>query len=362
MNGVRIVTPSHGQAMGKSTTTRRRRGEPAWVDLPDEELLDLRFCDLGLRIEETVVEDRVDRLYEELGSRGIRLRPHVWLSSEWFSPDGVPGIAVPFYLAHERLTRLENRMMLEVEGGADAACMRLLRHEAGHAVCVAYRLHYRLRSREVFGKFSQHYPESYQPKSDSRDYVVNLDWWYAQSHPAEDFAETFAVWLRSGSRWRQQYASWPAMRKLEYIDQLMRQIDGKAPSVRSKRQVEPLRQLKTTLREHYRSKRRRYIDEWPEFYDRDLQKLFSDEPKYAKRQSAAAFLRQVGPEIRQKAAEWTGVPQYTIDQVVRDMIDRCKELRLRLAKPRHEAKTHATLMVTVQTMNHLHRGHYRIEL
>ena len=348
--------------MGKRTTTRRRRGEPEWVGLPDEDLLDLRFCDLGLRIKGTVVEDRVERLYDEMAARGIRLRPHVWLSSEWFSPDGVPGIAVPFYLAHERLAKLENGMMLEVEGGTDAECLRLLRHEAGHAVCAAYRLQYRMRSRELFGRFSQPYPDSYQPKSDSRDYVVNLDWWYAQAHPAEDFAETFAVWLRSGSRWRQQYAGWPALRKIEYLDQLMRQISGQAPALRSRRQVEPLKQLRTTLREHYRRKRRRYSDEWPEFYDRDLQRLFSDDAKYAKRQSAAAFLRQAQPQIRQNAAAWTGVSQYTIDQVLRDMVDRCKELKLRLARPQREAREQATLMVTVQTMNHLHRGHYRIEL
>jgi len=348
--------------MSKSVITRRRRRRPAWVDLPDEELLDLRFCDLTLRIENTIVEERVERLYEELDLRGIRLRPHVWLSSEWFSPDGVPGIAVPFYLAHERLTKLEKGMMLEVEGGPEQQCMRLLRHEAGHAVCVAYRLHYRHRTHEVFGRFSQPYPDSYRPKSDTREFVVNLDWWYAQSHPSEDFAETFAVWLRSGSRWRQQYAAWPAMRKLEYVDQLMRGIQGKAPVVRSRRQIEPLSQLRTTLREHYRRKQRGYIDEWPDFYDRDLRMPFSDETKYANRQSAAAFLRQVRPEIRKRAAEWTSVPQYTIDQVLRDMIDRCKELKLRLAKSRHEAKMDAILMVTVQTMNHLHRGHYRIGL
>lgn len=344
--------------MSKSTITRRRRRKPAWADLPDEELLDLRFCDLGLRIENTIVEERVERLYEEMASRGIRLRPHVWLSSEWFSPDGVPGIAVPFYLAHERLTKLEKGMMLEVEGGPEQKCMRLLRHEAGHAVCVAYRLQYRHRTREVFGRFSQPYPDSYQPKSDTREFVDNLDWWYAQSHPSEDFAETFAVWLRSSSRSRQKYATWPAMRKLEYVDQLMRQIKGKKPLVRSRRQIEPLSQLRKTLREYYRNKQRGYIDDWPDFYDRDLRMPFSDETKYANRQSAAAFLRQVRPEIRHRAAEWTGVPPYTIDQVLRDMIDRCKELKLRLAKPRHEAKMDAMLMVTVQTMNHLHRGHY----
>ena len=55
--------------------------------------------------------------------------------------------------------------------------------------------------------------------------MLNLANWYAQSHPIEDFAETFAVWLRPGSRWRSRYADWPALRKLEYVDALMQEVD-----------------------------------------------------------------------------------------------------------------------------------------
>ena len=87
----------------------------------------------------------------------------MWLSSEWFSPDGIPGIAIPFYLAHPRLRKLEHRQILEVEGGTEGECMRILRHEAGHAIDTAYRLHRRKRWREIFGSFSQPYPDSYRP-------------------------------------------------------------------------------------------------------------------------------------------------------------------------------------------------------
>ncbi len=330
--------------------------------LSDAQLLDMRLCDLPVKRDRTLVDRCAKQLHRELSHRDIRHRPHVWLSSEWFSPDDVPGIAAPFYLAHPRLMKLEETMMLEVEGGRQSQCMKLMRHEAGHAICTAYRLHHRSRWRDVFGRFSAPYPASYQPQPYSHDFVVHLDRWYAQAHPAEDFAETFAVWLRNGSRWRRDYRGWPALRKLEYVDELMRSIVGKAAPVRSRRQVEPLRTCRQTLREHYRRKRRHYAKEWPEFFDREMRRVFSNDAKYAARDTAASFLRRLRPQVRNIVAEWTGVPPYTIDQVVRDMIDRCMELKLRLAMSRRDAKTHVMLMVAVQTMNYLHHGYPRIAL
>lgn len=335
----------------------------AWIDATDEDLLDLRFRDLGLRIEGTVLEPRVERLHEELERRGIRHKPHVWLSTEWFSPDGIPGIAIPFYLAHPRLTKLESRQMLEVEGGSDKECMRILRHEAGHAICTAYRLHYRKRWRETFGPFSQKYPQFYRPKPNSRNFVVHLAAWYAQAHPAEDFAETFAVWLGPRAKWRRRYADWlNALRKLEYIDELMLEIAGSRPPVNSRMQIEPLSKLNRTLRTHYRRKRRRYAVPWPDFYDRDLTRLFSREARHRGRTTAVRFLREIRPEILQLVAQWTGAHAYTIDQVLKDIIDRCRELRLRVARPRNEARTQTLMLVTVHTMKMLQSTRREIPL
>ena len=330
--------------------------------MPDDELMRLRFSDLNLRIEGTPLKARVRQLYRELEARGLDFRPHVWLSSEWFTPDGVPGIAIPFFLAHPRLVKLERKHMLEVEGGSDAACMRILRHEAGHAIDNAYRLHRMKSWRNVFGKFTEPYPDYYHPKPYSRSYVIHLDMWYAQAHPAEDFAETFAVWLSPHSRWRQRYKGWPALRKLEFVDELMKQIAAKSPRVRSRQMVEPLHRLRTTLGEHYRAKMLHYGEEWPEFYDRDLRRLFSDDPKFRGNATAASFLRHHRAKLRQLVARWTGTYQYTIDQVLIDMIDRCRELRLRLAVPERQARVDALVMLCVQTMNYLHEGHHRVAL
>lgn len=358
-------TSRNGQARRVVPASRprvRKRKRDWWADLPDEELLTLRFRDLKLTIEGTWLEERVERLYDELAAKGLSFRPHCWLSSEWFSPDGVPGVAIPFYLAHPRLMRLEEKQMLQVEGGTASSCMQILRHEAGHAIDTAYRLHYRRAWREAFGSFADPYPDYYQPKPNSRKYVLHLGSWYAQAHPAEDFAETFAVWLAPRSRWRQQYAGWPALKKLEVVDALMRDVAGKPLAIRTRAHVEPANELPQTLREHYRQKRLHYGDEWPDFYDTDLRRIFSDDPVHANRSTAASFLRAIRPELRERVAAWTSTHPYTIDQVLGDMIDRCKELKLRLTIPETRARTEAMIMVTVQTMNHVLGGHQRVAL
>jgi hypothetical protein len=348
--------------MADRGTRKRRAGGPGWAKLPHEELLEIRLCDLGVRIEGTELEDRIGRLYDELEVRGLRLKPHCWLADEWFSPEGIPGIAIPFYLAHPRLTKLEERMMLEVEGGTKTWCMQLLRHEAGHAYETAYRLTRRPRWRQVFGDPKKPYPETYNPKPFSRKYVQHLDWWYAQSHPCEDFAETFAVWLRPGRRWRRRYGHWPAIRKLEYVDELMDDIAGKVPPVRSRARIEPLSQNRKTLREHYAEKQDRFGSTYPDFYDRDLRRLFAGAPGQRDLPRASTFLRRVAPELRRVVSRWTGEYEYTIDMPLKEMIKRCRELDLRLDRSPDVAKLEAAVLLTMQTTNFIHSTTHRLPM
>ena len=355
-----MATRGSSRSRAPRNAGRRRR---AWVGYSDERLLEVRLCDLDLRIERTPVARHVRRLYDELAARGVRFRPQVWLSTEWFSPDATPGIAIPFYLAHPRLLRLEARQMLEVEGRTAAACMRILRHEAGHALDTAYRLHARRLWRETFGRWTDPYPDHYRPQPASRSYVVHLDAWYAQAHPAEDFAETFAVWLQPGSRWRSRYRDWPtAAAKLQYVDATVRAIAVRAPRVTSRRRIEPISELTTTLGEHYARKRERFGGGSADAYDSDMLRVFSDDPRYADRPTAAAFLRGLRRELRTTLAEWTGTHAYTVDQVLQGMIERCRKLRLRLAAPPREARTQATLLLTVHTMNCLSLGRHEFRL
>jgi hypothetical protein len=331
-------------------------------EMADEELLDLQMRQLDIRIEGSSLEPRTTQLHDELAARGLTFRPHYWLSDEWFTPDGIPGIAIPFYLAHPRLTKLELAQMLEVEGGDPEWCMRILRHEAGHAIDNAFALRRRRNRREIFGSPNEEYPEFYAPKPYSKSFVLHLDAWYAQSHPDEDFAETFAVWLTPNSQWEKRYHDWPALKKLEYIDRLMHSVNGREPVVVSRQTLDPLTRLRKTLRQHYRRKRRHYGLDHPGFYDRDLRRLFSDAPEFAANMPASQFIGRIRRSVRQAVSSWTGIYQYTIDQVLEDMIERSRELKLRLAVPEDEARQQFTVLLTVQAMNYLHSGGHRMAL
>ncbi len=265
-------------------------------------------------------------------------------------------------MAHPRLARLELNQMLEVEGGTPDWCMRILRHEAGHAIENAYRLRLRRRRQQVFGKSSKPYPECYTPKPYSKRFVLHLDMWYAQSHPDEDFAETFAVWLEPGSNWKEQYAGWPALKKLQYMDSLIQELAGSLPLVTSKNRVDPLHHLRKSLRDHYKEKRERYGLDYQNFYERDLRRLFSTDPADQKSQTAASFLGRIRKEVRRKVAAWTGEYQYTIDQVLKDMMLYCRQEKLRLAVPEEQARLDFTILLTVHTMNYLHSGGHRVVL
>ena len=336
--------------------------DPDWASLGDDELLKVRMCDLGLSLGGTELEQRIAQLGAELAARGLRFRPRFWLSDEWFTPDGVPGIAIPFYLAHPRLAKLELAQMLEVEGADPDECLRILRHEAGHAIDNAYQLRRRPTRRRLFGLPATPYPEYYTPKPYSKSFVQHLDHWYAQSHPDEDFAETFAVWLEPQSMWATRYAGWPAQRKLEYMDGLMRELAKRAPRIKSQREVDPVARLRKTLGEHYKKKREHYGLDHPDFYERDLRNMFSDAPAYAKYPSAARFVRKIRKEVRSTVASFTDSYQYTIDQLLEEILIRCREQNLRLTDSEESTKIDFMVFLTVQTMNYLHSGRHRVAL
>jgi hypothetical protein len=313
--------------------------------MSDEELLSVRFCDLGLSIEGSPLEPQIDRLYEELKARGIYFRPHVWLAEEWFSPDGVPGIAVPFYLANPRLERLERRIMKEAEGADSRYAMRILRHEAGHALDNAYRLRRRKLWREVFGPASLRYPERYKARPGSRQYVHHLGEWYAQSHPTEDFAETFAVWLKPNSDWRKTYADWPAFHKLEVVDALMESVRGQRPPVRNRLRIEPIERDKRTLAEHYRARLARQRNARLGLADDLLLRVFSRERLRKQGSFAAALLRANRAQLTAAVAKALSLERYSVEQILRMLIERCDTLKLYVRGSRRDAIHNARWML-----------------
>ena len=191
------------------------------------ELLNTRICDLGLTIEGSPLEAPVERIRREFAARALRFQPSFYLTNSWGCPDEVPVIGSPFYLADKRLRQIEEEQTGEVED--DQLLMMFLRHEAGHAVNYAYRLWERTDWTDMFGRFSKPYRDSFQPNLASREFVWHIPHsqygrHYAQKHPDEDFAETFAVWLTPRSAWRRKYGQWPALRKLRYVDDKLRDI------------------------------------------------------------------------------------------------------------------------------------------
>ena len=213
----------------KSSAAQPNNPSVDLATLDDEALLQTRICDLKLKIAGTELESRIDKFYAELDARGIALKPICYLGDEWFCPEGGVTIAIPFYLAHPRLKRLEAKMMMEVEGDTEAWCLRLLRHEMGHVINHAYLLNKDKRWQKLFGPPSLEYSESFRARPYSKRFVRHLEGYYAQSHPEEDFAETFAIWLTPDLDWRQQYRDWKALEKLEYVDKLMQELAGKPP-------------------------------------------------------------------------------------------------------------------------------------
>ena len=336
------------------------QGSPNLSSMTDDELLDMRICDLKLSICGTPLEARIDQLNGELAARGLKFRPHCWLSDDWFSPEGIPGIAIPFYLAHPRLVRLERKQLLEVEGGTKQSCMKILRHEAGHAIDTAFHIRRKARYRQLFGSASEPYPEFYNPNPQTRDYVLHLEMWYAQAHPVEDFAETFAVWLPPNSRWKTRYRHWPAVQKLRFVDEFMSSVAERTAPVQSRKRVESLSQIRRTLRTHYQRKREHYGMDYPNVFDKDLRKLFSYDRIHRRNPTAAALLSRWRGEIRRVVANWTGAYSYMIDQVLQEMIERCRELELRLGTAPDVCKRDAMILVALRTSNYLNSGHRRV--
>lgn len=322
--------------------------------MPDSELLCMRFCDLPLRLKGSLIERRAKSVFDELTARGIRFRPAMWIAEEWYNPDGVVGFAVPFYLLHPRLIRLERKMMLEAEGVSLNEAMSILRHETGHAVDEAYQLRQMREYRQVFGSPQRAYPKVYVADSDSRDYVQHLNAWYAQSHPLEDFAETFAVWLRSERGWRRMYRDWPALEKLSVVDEWMRERRNVVPEIKPRQIASELKESTRTLGEHYDEKRKFYAIDADDEFDGALQRIFHENGKGRRRYrhvSAASLLASHRTRLRRRTAKPLGVPAYVVDQVLRQLVHRARILKLRQTRPEPETVTKVMRLVSRATIS-----------
>lgn len=223
-----------------------------------KQLLQVKICDLKLRIQHTPTQRLVERLFDEISDKGLKFKPDVWVSTSWFSPYGVPGFAIPFYLLHPRLVELEHKYLGVVEGGTDKWCMQLLRHETGHALDNAFHLRKSKRRQALFGLSKEPYPFRYRPNPERTDFVQHLEDHYAQAHPDEDWAETFAVWLDPKSDWNRRYKDTKALDKLELVDTLVGSIVGKKQVTRIIDRMDDVSKCDQTLEEYLTNKQKKY--------------------------------------------------------------------------------------------------------
>ncbi|MBS0249940.1 MAG: putative zinc-binding metallopeptidase [Proteobacteria bacterium] len=250
-------------------------------------------------------------------------------------------------------------MMLEAEGVSLSEAMSILRHETGHAVDEAFQLRKMTKYRQVFGSPDRPYPTDYIADPDSRDFVHHLNAWYAQSHPVEDFAETFAVWLKSARGWRRKYRDWPALEKLRVVDEWMNERRKVEPKLKPRRIANELESSTRTLGEHYREKRDFYAIDGEDEFDSSLRRIFRRTGKHLRTGgsvSAASLLASNRTRLRRRTARPLGVPAYVVDQVLRQLIYRARILKLKQTLPESEAVAKVSRLVTRATVAIIRHG------
>jgi len=322
------------------------------------ELLGKRISQLGLRIEGSAVQRFVDQLYRELEHKGLKgFRPVCYLTDEWGCPDGQPVIGIPFYLADPQLARLE-REMNDLEDAREI--MMYLRHEAGHAFNYAYRLYTSPEWRKRFGPFNRRYRDHYRPVPFSRRFVRHIAGWYAQKHPDEDFAETFAVWLTPRSGWRVKYRQWPAIHKLRYVSKVAHQLRSQPPIVSTGALDVPVEDMKLTVEQYYRRLVRQNGAAVNLALESDLGDLFPASGRKRKSvRPAWEMLEEHRILLTDKVTYWTGVKRAIVRALVERIIRTCREHEF-YAEVGREASylVELTAYGTTLAMNYLTRGKF----
>jgi hypothetical protein len=323
------------------------------------ELLNRRVCDLDLGIAGSPVEPFINRLYRELRAKGLAFEPEVYATDAWGCPDEVPVIGIPFYLLDRRLARIEEEQTGEIE--TPQMIMMLLRHEAGHAYNYAYKLHRDSEWAETFGQFSKPYRDTFRPNPFSRHFVRHIvhhqyGRTYAQKHPDEDFAETFAVWLTPRSGWRRRYRHWPALRKLKYVDALMKGLAGEPPRCTGGPLCTPVREMEFPLAEHYGQRAERYRAAAQGYVDDKLGEVF---PPVRGRTllPAGDLFRKHQENLVTRVTRWSGLGEEEVRTLLAKLENRADALALTFrGRQFHEKLMDVTALATSLAMDFAYTG------
>jgi hypothetical protein len=346
-----------GVAPNQAVLNDRAEGPLFQVPEGTEDLLQARIKDLKLHLKGTLLEGYIQQLYQELEAKGLSLQPECYLSDQWGCPSGVPVIGIPFYLADPHLHSLEDQL----GGGAETEhdIMMYLRHEAGHAFNYAYQLYDTDEWRKLFGDYSKPYKDDFKPQPFSRKYVMHISGWYAQKHPDEDFAETFAVWLTPGSDWETRYAKWGALKKLQYV-QAIAQTIGKSPArVNTLERDLDVDEMDVTVLEHYRLRDlEEKVDlQLGEHLDEDLASLFEAAGEAPVR--ADTLLKAERESLMVAVTQYTGVARSVVRSVLEHLTERTAALSLTVYPDKaRDYSLRFTSFLTALTMNFLYTDRF----
>lgn len=322
--------------------------------------------DLGLTIDNTRLAPVIDEFREQLRGKGItKVSPSFHLSTEWGVPFGTVVIGIPFYLARPELTELHGEEVGHIEGFNHADILRYLRHEMGHVVNYAYRLYDDESWVKIFGSINQPYLEAYRPQPFSRRFVRHLPGWYAQKHPDEDWAETFAVWMTPDRNWRSEYSQWPtALAKLEFCDRTMAELSHRDPLVTAAELDEDVGELTYSVRDFYKNYPQDN-DPGAAGLDGDLRAIFDDladaeeQGTAHETRPAAELIRRLERQLVPEVFRWTGHFPEKTRSLMRYLAKRAEGIKQ--VYP-HAAENQViigvTILVTSLAMNYIHRGAY----
>jgi hypothetical protein len=326
---------------------------------PDvQEILSKPIREMGLKLEGSPIERFVQQFYRELDRKGLKkFRPQCYLSDEWGCPSEEPVIGIPFYLADPKLQRLE-REMNDLEDSRQI--MMYMRHEAGHAFNYAYQLFKTPEWRELFGPFRRPYRDFYRPVAFSRQYVRHMEGWYAQKHPDEDFAETFAVWMTPRAQWRKRYKGWGAMKKLLYMERIGKKFSNVEPLVAHGTADITVEQMYVTVADFYDKAAEQQLSPGDLTLDSDMMDIFNASRRRKKGvRPAIEFLRENRKTITDKVTYWTGVQRPLLKKLIEAIEARVVELKLNVDISTE--RQHLTELVTYTTalaMNYISRGKF----
>jgi len=326
--------------------------------ISDDELMQTRIKDLVLSLEESDIYPLVQDVLRELKLKGLDYQPRLYFGDEWFSPEGFNAVAIPFFLAHPRLRQLEKKVMKECEGEPPFDFKKFFRHELGHAFDHAYKVSQRKVWQKTFGSNKKPYtPESYRPRPYSRNFVRNISETYAQAHPHEDFAETFAVWLDPTSQWKEKYQNWGAMKKIQYVDRICQEFQNRFVKSPRGRMLSDAKHLSSTLDRYYFRKKKQFEDDYPDFHDADLLKIFGEKTLQPRR-LAYQFMRSYRKRLIDITSSWTDERKFHINQFLSRLIARCKEKQLVLVKDETQTAMELCAFLATLVSNYKRTGRF----